>query len=98
MPLNGDNFVSEAGLQMADAYKRCSEFLRLPTKPDVGVTVIVSPRWFFLALLTQPYADAPNGNPCYLDGFDFTGLVSLQTTSVTWPATAGLEDQTVGIF
>lgn len=51
----------------------------------------------FVAILTQPYAIAPNGNPAYLDGFDFAGLISLQTTSVTWPATAGLFDQTISI-
>ena len=51
----------------------------------------------FVAILTQPYAIAPNGNPAYLDGFDFAGLISLQTTSVTWPATAGLSDQTISI-
>ena len=61
-------------------------------------TVIMSPKWFFVGLLTQPYATAPNGNPCYLDGFDFAGLVSLQTTAKTWPATAGLEDQTIQIY
>jgi len=70
----------------------------LGTRPDSGITVIVSPRWFFVALLTQPYATAPNGNPVYLDGFDFSGLVSLQTTSETWPATAGLDDQTISIY
>ena len=54
--------------------------------------MIISPRWFFVTLITQPYASAPNGNPCYLDGFDYAGLFSLQTTTNTWPATAGLED------
>ena len=77
---------------MSEIYSRCADFLRLSTKPDSGITVIISPRWFFVALLTQPYATAPNGNPVYLDGFDFAGLVSLQTTDRTWPATADLED------
>ena len=77
---------------MGEIYMRCQEFLRLSTKPDSGITVIISPRWLFLAVLTQPYATAPNGNPVYLDGFDFAGLVSLQTTKSTWPATAGLVD------
>ena len=34
----------------------------------------------------------------YLDGFDFAGLISLQTTDITWPATAGLEDQTISVM
>jgi len=51
-----------------------------------------------LGILTQPYATAPNGNPVYLDGFDFAGLISLQTTDITWPATAGLEDQTISVM
>lgn len=62
------------------------------------MTVIASPRWFFVGILTQPYAVAPNGNPVYLDGFDFSGLLSLQTTDITWPATAGLEDQMISVF
>ena len=51
-----------------------------------------------MGILTQPYATAPNGNPVYLDGFDFAGLISLQTTDITWPATAGLEDQTISVM
>lgn len=81
-----------------DYFKRCSDFLRLGTRPDSGLTCIITPRWLFLCILTNPYCHAPNGNPVYLDGFDFAGLFSLQTTSLTWPATAGLKDQTITIF
>ena len=63
----------------------------------MGITLIVSPRWLFVSILTQPYTTTANGNPVYLDGFDFAGLLSLQTAEVTWPATAGLEDQTISI-
>ena len=90
--LTRENLINDPATQMSEVYKRCSEFLRLNTKPDVGITVIVSPRWLFLGILTQPYATAHNGNPVYLDGFDFSGLVSLQQTPMTWPGTAGLED------
>ena len=83
---------------MSEIYRRCVDFLRLETRPDSGITVMISPRWFFVSILTQPYCNAPNGNPCYLDGFDYAGLVSLQTTAQTWPATAGLEDSTVTIM
>jgi hypothetical protein len=46
----------------------------------------------FASVLASPYTINSNGNPVYLDGFAFAGLVSLQTVSSTWPATAGLED------
>ena len=61
------------------------------------MTVLVTPKWFFVAVLTQPYTRAPTGFPVYLDGFDFAGLLSLQTAEKTWPATAGLEDQTISV-
>ena len=58
----------------------------------------MTPKWFFLGVLTQPYCVSPQGNPVYLDGFDFVGLVSLQETSTSWPGTAGLVDQTVSVL
>ena len=33
-----------------------------------------------------------------MDGFDFAGLVSMQTCDETWPATAGLVDQSIGVM
>ena len=75
--LSEENLANDPATQVREIYKRCSEFLRLSTRPDSGITVIVTPRWFFVGILTQPYANAPNGNPVYLDGFDFAGLVSL---------------------
>ena len=95
--LSRENLMHDPATMVSDVYRRCSDFLHLNTRPNIGVTVIVSPRWFFVGILTKPYATAPNGNPSYLDGFDFTGLVSLQTTAVSWPATAGIEDQTITI-
>lgn len=88
---------NDVATQMSEIYSRCALFLRLQSRPNLGVTVIITPRWFFAAILTQPYANAPNGNPVFLDGFDFAGLFSLQKTADTWPATAGLEDQTIDI-
>ena len=96
--LGPENFVNEPALQFKEIYQRCATFLRFQSRPNIGVTVILTPKWFFMAILTQPYSKAPNGNPAYLDGFDFAGLVSLQTTSNTWPATAGLIDQTISIL
>jgi len=93
-----DNFIVDTGNMMSDIYSRCSMFLQLRNRPNVGVTVLLSPRWMFVTLLTQPYVTAPNGNPSYLDGFDFAGIVSLQETSDTWPATAGLDVNRISIF
>ena len=76
--LVGDNFIHDPATQFTEIYTRCSTFLNLQNRPDVGITLIISPRWLFLSILTQPYCTAPNGNPVYLDGFDFTGLISLQ--------------------
>ena len=96
--LSAENLQNDPATQIGEIYRRCSEFLRLNTRPDTGITVITTPRWFFLGILTQPYTTAANGNPVYLDGFDFAGLVSLQTTDITWPATAGLENQTISVL
>ena len=90
--LQPENFLHDPASQFAEIYSRCAVFLQLQSRPNVGVTVIVTPRWFFVTMLTEPYTNAPNGNPVYLDGFDFSGLISLQITEQTWPATAGLED------
>jgi len=79
--LTPENFSNDAATQMSEIYLRCASFLHLEDRPNLGVTCMISPRWFFVGILTQPYAAAPNGNPVYLDGFDFAGLVSLQTTS-----------------
>ena len=90
--MSNDNFRNEPANALVDIYQRCSQFLHLDTRPDSGIIVMMTTNWIFVALLMQPYATAPNGHPVYLDGFDFAGLVSLQTTDSTWPATAGLED------
>lgn len=67
--------LSEEGLTFG--YNKCKGFLRLKQRPDVGLTVIVSPKWMFVGVLTQPYTVNSNGCPVYLDGFSFAGLVSL---------------------
>ena len=77
---------------MSEVFSRCANFLNLSSRPNIGLTVMVTPRWFFVGILTQPYYTTQSGNPVYLDGFDFAGLFSLQGITETWPATAGLED------
>lgn len=88
--LNSNDFSDETGL--ASVYMKCSEFLRFKSRPDVGINVLVSPKWMFVCLITQPYAHSALGNPVYLDGLSFAGLVTLQITQPTWPETAGLAD------
>mmetsp|Transcript_15013 Transcript_15013/g.20384 ORF Transcript_15013/g.20384 Transcript_15013/m.20384 type:complete len:89 (+) Transcript_15013:1597-1863(+) len=75
--LNPENLSNDPATQIVEVYIRCSQFLRLETRPDIGLTVLMSPRWFFVGILTQPYCTSPSGNPVYLDGFDFAGLFSL---------------------
>ena len=70
-----DSQQTETGL--AFAFGVCKDFLRLKTRPDLGFTVIVSNQWMFVGVLTAPYCVSAKGFPVYLDGFSFTGLVSL---------------------
>jgi len=48
-----ESILTEEGLVYA--YTKAMNFLRLNERPDVGVTVIISPKWIFMAVLTQPY-------------------------------------------
>ena len=75
--MSNDSFSNDLGESMMEGYQRCANFLGLDKKPQVGFTVVVSEKWVFVAICTSPYAHAPNGNPTYLDGFDFTGLITL---------------------
>jgi len=82
--------MTESGLQFA--FNNCRDFLRLKTRPELGFTVILTNEWIFVSILTQPYTTSAHGYPVYLDGFAFAGLVSLQNSVPSWPATAGLVD------
>lgn len=88
---------------MQETWKKASEILRFQERPDVGVTCLVTKRWIFVGIVTQPYLNLPapldtQGTymeepvPVYLDGLAYAGLVSLQTQQLSWPATAGLEN------
>ena len=48
-------FGSDVAQQLMEYYKRCTEFLRLNTRPDIGTTTIITPRWIFVGILTNPY-------------------------------------------
>ena len=81
--------LTEEGLVYG--YNKCMGFLRLKQRPEIGISVIVAPKWMFVAVLSGPYTHTKDEQPVYLDGFAFAGLVSLQTVTSKWPATAGLE-------
>ena len=72
--------------------------MRFKTRPDLGLTILITPKWFFCAILTQPYCHTGDGNPVYMNGLDFAGLFSMQEITETWPATAGynLTQPTIG--
>ncbi len=80
------------------AYQKCSNFMHLRTKQDLGLTVLVTPKWMMLAVLTAPYLVHPSGLPSYLDGFAFTGLVNLQNVEKQWPRTADSAVQQIGVL
>ena len=74
------------------AYQKAATFLQLRTRQNIGITVLISPKWLMIAALTAPYTHSLEGLPAYLDGLAFTGIVNLQTTKKQWPATAGIDD------
>ena len=95
--INREKLQHDPFTQLSEVYRRCAEFLRLSGRPDVGVTCIITADWFFLGVLTHPYTTTNEGYPVYLDGLSFAGLISLQTNEDSWPATAGLADETISI-
>ena len=86
------NLMKDPSSNMQEIYSRCANFLRLDQRSHLGITIVLTPKWFFATLIAQPYAYAPNGNPCYLDGIDFTGMCSIQLTTQTFPGVAKLHD------
>lgn len=83
------------GDQLNEGYNRCRDFLQV--HKDQGFTLLVAPKWMFLAPLGQPYIQK-DGVPVYLDGYSYTGIVDIQLVKKTWPATANLEDDTTYIL
>ena len=49
----GQNELTAEGLKYA--YKKLHAFIGLSSTPHVGVTIIVSPQWMFLATIQNPY-------------------------------------------
>lgn len=82
----GSGEFNSDGMQYG--YKKLFNFLRLHKNPNAGLTMIVTQKWMFMALLHQPYhreqdIDLPEkaqdgGIPVYLDGFAYSGILNLQ--------------------
>lgn len=49
-----DSQCNETGFQFA--FNLCRDFLRLRVRPEIGFTVLVTPKWMFVGVITQPYA------------------------------------------
>lgn len=44
---------------------------------DAGITLIITPKWMFLTLLTAPYT-YKGSLPVYADGYSYTGIMNIQ--------------------
>lgn len=80
-----------------NAYSKLYMHLTLDNHPDVGITVIITPKWMLLTTLAGPYTQH-RGYPVYTDAYAYCGIFNIQTTEHQWPATAGLEDDTLSAF
>ncbi len=82
---------------LINAYSKLYAHLNLDNHPDVGITLITTPKWMLLTTLTGPYSQH-RGYPVYADAYAFCGIFNIQSTEHQWPATAGLEDDTLSPF
>lgn len=84
--LLGKNELNSDGCKFA--YEKMSKFMKLDERPSLGVTIILAQEWMFMApietayhLETQldiPGAKLEDGVPVYLDGFAYSGILSMQ--------------------
>lgn len=74
-------------------YRKLFTYLKLDAQPEVGLTLIVTPKWMFIAPLVAPYT-VFRGLPVYADAYAYLGIVNVQVVEEEWPATAGLVDRT----
>lgn len=78
-----DGFINENDLK--NAYKKLYEKLDLDEKPNVGLTLVVTPEWMLAATIEQAnqYVSATDENgepleenvPIFLDGLAYAGIV-----------------------
>lgn len=87
--------IHDSGLKqetLIQEYRKCFTYLKLDHHPEVGLTLIVTPKWMFVAPLVQAYT-VYQGLPVYLDAYAYLGIVNIQVVEKEWPATAGLIDR-----
>ena len=58
-------------------FTKCATFLKLRDNADLGLTVLISPKWIMLALTKDAYVRTADSTEVYLDGFAFAGLMQL---------------------
>ena len=88
--------IHEGGLKpetLIQEYRKLFTFLKLDQQPEVGLTLIVTPKWMFVAPLVAAYT-VYQGLPVYLDAYAYLGIVNVQVVEEEWPATAGLVERT----
>ena len=85
----GNTELNPEGLKYG--YNKMANWLQLSKKVNVGVTLIVTPKWMFLAPIERAYhyeteldipgAKLEDGVPVYLDGFAYGGIMNIQTVT-----------------
>jgi len=85
----------QSGEQLNESFNRARLFLE-PHR-DQGFSLLVAPKWLFLAPLGGPYLQK-SGVPVYLDGYAYAGIVDIQQVAPTWPATASLVDDSTQVM
>lgn len=83
---------------MIYAYQKIVNFLQLGKRQQSGLTIVITPKWLFVAVISNPYVTNNRAIPVYLDGFAFCGLVNLQTVEPQWPATAANTNDQLGVI
>lgn len=68
-------------------FQKMCQFLKVDKNKNLGMTVILTPQWMFMALIEKPYhyetlmditgAKAEKGVPVYLDGFAYNGVINI---------------------
>jgi len=74
------------------SYNKAAMFLGLKENDTDGITMLLTPRWMMITMVTKPYMETKEGLPVYLDGFAYAGLVQLQEIEKDWPSTAAVGD------
>eukprot|EP00344_Euplotes_crassus_P006364 CAMPEP_0197017714 /NCGR_PEP_ID=MMETSP1380-20130617/79693_1 /TAXON_ID=5936 /ORGANISM="Euplotes crassus, Strain CT5" /LENGTH=615 /DNA_ID=CAMNT_0042444845 /DNA_START=516 /DNA_END=2363 /DNA_ORIENTATION=- len=75
---------------VADYLKICDE-LNLGELQRLGVTIIITKEWMFVATLSQPYMKIENDLDLFIDPFSYAGILNIHIKDHSWPQTAGID-------